>query len=108
MKHLLFTILIITGCTFFTFSQQSIPNTIKANFTEKKIILDGTLDEAAWANAQTISNFTQRELDFGQPVSEKTKVAVIYTKNALYFGVWCYQNPKSIVAKNMGVDFDVE
>ncbi|RLD49854.1 MAG: hypothetical protein DRI94_10235 [Bacteroidetes bacterium] len=108
MKHLLFTILIITGCTFFTFSQQSIPNTIKANFTEKKIILDGTLDEAAWANAQTISNFTQRELDFGQPVSEKTKVAVIYTKNALYFGVWCYQNPKSIVAKNMGVDFDFE
>ncbi len=108
MKYIIFTILIITSNAFFVFAQKSIPNTINAKFTDNKIIFDGKLDENIWANTQIISNFTQRELDFGKPVSEKTKVAVVYDKNALYFGVWCYQNPKTIAAKNMGVDFDTE
>ncbi|NOZ35698.1 MAG: carbohydrate binding family 9 domain-containing protein [Chlorobi bacterium] len=108
MKKLLFTILLFTGIVINTFAQHSNPDTVRVTYTNQKIIFDGIPNEAVWQTAQHISNFTQRELNFGQPASEKTKVAVLYDKNNLYFGIWCYQNPKSIVAKNMGVDFDVE
>ncbi len=106
MKHFFLTFVIITGIIFFSNAQHSIPDTIQANILNGKISFDGVLDESVWQSANFISNFTQRELNFGKPVSEKTEVAVIYTKDALYFGVRCYQNPKSIIAKNMGVDFD--
>ncbi len=108
MKHFILTFAIITGIISFSNAQHSIPDTIQANILNGKINFDGVLDEPVWQSANFISNFTQRELNYGKPVSEKTEVAVIYTKNALYFGVRCYQNPKTITAKNMGVDFDVE
>ena len=108
MKHFFLTFVIITGIIFFSNAQHSKPDTIRAKLLTEKIRFDGVLDEAIWQSANFVSNFTQRELNFGQPVSEKTEVAVVYTKNALYFGVRCYQNPKTLTAKNMGVDFDVE
>jgi hypothetical protein len=88
-------------------AQHSEPSTIEAKFTAEKIILDGNLNESAWQNAQHISNFTQRELNYGQPVSEHTEVAAIYNKTGLYFGIWCYQkDPSKIIAKSLNVDFD--
>ena len=108
MKKIIFILLIITSFIFNTKAQRSSPDTIHAVLLTEKINFDGKLDENVWKQAKHISNFTQRELNFGEPVSERTEVAVVYTKNALYFGIWCYQNPKTITAKNMSVDFDVE
>jgi len=109
MKHFFLIILIIIGFTLRIFAQHSSPDTIQANILpiSEKIHFDGKLDETVWQKANYISNFTQRELNFGESVSEKTKVALIYNENAMFFGIWCYQKPKSITAKNMGVDFDV-
>ena len=88
-------------------SQTSEPNKINAYKITSPILFDGDLSDSIWQNAPRITNFTQRDLDFGQPISEQTEVAVIYDKNALYFGIWCYQKDASkIVAKNMKVDFD--
>ena len=58
-------------------------------------------------SAKKISNFTQRELNEGEPVTEKTEVAIVYSKNELHIGIWCYDNePEKIVAKEMSRDFN--
>jgi len=90
-------------------AQQSEPSTMQPFKLTDKIKFDGQLTEPEWQQTPHISNFTQRDLDFGQPVSEKTEVAVLYDKNTLYIGVWCYQKDVSkIVAKNMNRDFDYQ
>lgn len=48
--------------------------------------LDGKLDDAVWANAQWITNFTQREPQEGQPATQPTRVAFLFDGNALYIG----------------------
>ena len=89
------------------FAQHSMPDTIQALRIDGSIRFDGFLDEPQWQQAQHISNFTQRDLDYGKPVTERTEVAILYNKNTLFIGVWCYQKDISkIVAKNMNTDFN--
>ena len=91
------------------FAQYSEPTTLKAFKIHEKIKFDSILSESFWQQAPHISNFTQRDLNYGEPVSERTEVAVLYDQNTLYLGVWCYQTDVSkIVAKNMNRDFDYE
>ena len=105
LKTILSILLITTN--LYVYSQQSMPNTIQPYKITKKIQFDGNLDEPAWQKAQHISNFTQRDLDFGKPVTEHTEVAMLYNKNTLYIGIWCYQKDiTKIVAKNMKRDFN--
>ncbi len=87
-------------------AQRSKPDTIKAFFTNEKITLDGQLNEECWQRAPKISNFTQRELNEGEPATEKTEIAIIYTTNVMYIGFWGYDSePDKIVAQNMERDF---
>jgi len=86
-------------------AQTSNPDTIHAVYTTETPVLDGKLSEAIWQTVPAINNFTQRELDFGKPSTEATKVAIVYDKLALYIGVWCYQHAESIRAKYMQRDF---
>jgi hypothetical protein len=90
-----------------THAQHKTPDTIQAT-TVNKINFDGKLDEPVWITAQAVSNFTQRELDFGKPSSKQTKVAVAYDNLALYIGVWCYQSRDKIIAKFLQRDFDYD
>ncbi len=106
MKKIFLTFL-LTLIFSISFSQHSKPDTLIAFRTDKKIKFDGILDDAVWHNAMKISNFTQRELNFGQPASEKTQVAVAYDKNNLYFGIWCYQKEAKITAKFLSPDFNI-
>src|SRR6266542_3093504 len=90
-------------------AQHSSPDTLAAQRIEASIHFDGNPNEAIWESAQHINNFTQRELNFGEPASEKTKTAILYDNNNLYIGVWCYQkNAEKIAAKYMSRDFDYE
>jgi hypothetical protein len=89
------------------FSQRSSPDSIVALFTRDDIKLDGVLREDAWHKAVHISNFTQRELNFNQPGTERTEVAIIYTPKSLFIGVWCYdREPEKLIAKELKRDFD--
>jgi Domain of unknown function (DUF5916) len=91
-----------------SFAQHSSPDSISALYISANISFDGNPDESVWQLAQHISNFTQRELNFGEPASEKTEAAILYDNNNLYIGVWCYQKLEKIVAKFMQRDFDYE
>jgi len=70
-------------------AQVSFPNQLIALRTDEAPAVDGILRETCWQKAQRISNFTQRELDEGEPATEQTAVAAVYTASTLYFGVWC-------------------
>src|SRR6478735_5535467 len=87
--------------------QNSEPKSIGARF-EENITFDGKLKDSAWQIITHYSNFTQRELNYGEPSTEKTEVAIIYDKLGLYIGIWCYQDPQSIHTKFMERDFDYD
>jgi len=71
------------------------------------ISVNGDLNEPAWEQGVYISNFTQRELNVGEPATEKTRVKILYDKKALYIGVWCFDDePGKIRAGQLKRDFD--
>ncbi len=87
-------------------AQRSEPSVISALEVHESIKIDGLLDEAAWHQAQHISNFTQRELDYGAPVSERTEIAILFDKGSLYIGFWGFdREPDKILANRMQRDF---
>ncbi|HSG82184.1 MAG TPA: DUF5916 domain-containing protein [Gemmatimonadota bacterium] len=62
--------------------------------------IDGRLDEAAWALADAIGGFTQRDPDEGEPATERTEAWVLYDDGALYVGVRAYDSePDKIVGQ---------
>src|SRR5215207_4267976 len=107
IKYILSMVAFLGMHCLITHARHSTPDTIQA-ITVDKINFDGKLDEPVWLTAQAISNFTQRELDFGKPATEPTKVAVVYDNLALYIGVWCYQSRDKIVAKFLQRDFEFD
>ena len=71
--------------------------------------IDGQLDEAAWETAPAIGEFVQREPHEGQPPGERTVVRVLYTEDALYFGIACLdRTPASIVSTQLTRDAELD
>ncbi len=90
-------------------AQVSEPSEIHAYRITESIRIDGDLNEPAWEQATHIHNFTQRELSEGDPVTERTEVAILYDERNLYIGFWGYdRNPKGIIARKMQRDFDFD
>ena len=91
----------------FLHAQRSMPDSLTAYRISEAPRFNGTPDEAFWQTAPHISNFTQREQDFGQPASEHTEVAIAYDNQSIWIAVWCFQQDMSkLVAKSMQRDFD--
>jgi hypothetical protein len=67
--------------------------------------LDGTLDDPLWQTAKPITDFRQREPSEAEPPTEKTEVRILYTRNAVYFGIHCYDSePSRIIATELRRD----
>ena len=61
-------------------------------------IVDGRLDDPAWATVQSLTGFVQREPLEGTPVTQRTEVRVVTDGEALYVGAWLFdEDPSSIV-----------
>ncbi len=69
---------------------------------EPDISIDGRLDEAEWAQAALLTNFTQYEPVEGRPASERTEVRVFYAADAIYFGVKAYDSRPELIQANIG------
>ena len=90
-------------------AQQSEPGTVRAYQISEPIRTDGLLREPAWNRAKRITNFTQRELSEGEPVTERTEVAILYDDRSLYVGFWGYDSePEKLISKKMQRDFDFD
>jgi hypothetical protein len=62
--------------------------------------IDGKLDDAAWALAEPLTGFTQRDPEEGQPASERTIAWVLYDDGHLYVGIRAYDSdPTKIVGQ---------
>ncbi len=63
------------------------PPRLQAVHITTGIVVDGRLDEAAWATAPVATDFVQNEPHPDEPASEKTEVRVLYDRDSLYVGV---------------------
>ena len=74
-----------------------------------KIVLDGVLDEADWAQAPALGEILQREPKQESPASERTEVKLLADKANLYVGVQCYDSvPEKITGTQMRRDASLE
>ena len=104
-----FLLLSLSMINELAYSQVSMPNNLKAAFVNQAPKIDGVLNDEVWKTATKINNFTQRELKFGEPSTEKTEVAIVTTEQYMYVGVWCYDSePKNIIAKELKRDFNYD
>ncbi|MFL5537373.1 MAG: DUF5916 domain-containing protein [Longimicrobiaceae bacterium] len=73
------------------------PGPVTARTAAGPIRLDGRLDEADWAAADSLDGFRQREPAEGAPASEATVVRVLRGADALYVGVRAYDRDAAAV-----------
>ncbi len=75
----------------------------------ERIRIDGKLDESAWKSAMPIGELVQVLPKQGDAPSEKTEVRVLVDKDAIYFGVICFdRNPAAIISTQLTRDADLE
>ncbi|HTI44073.1 MAG TPA: DUF5916 domain-containing protein [Vicinamibacterales bacterium] len=71
------------------------------------ISLDGALDEPAWSEAPIANGFIQNDPHEGNPATYDTDVRVLYTDDALYFGVFAHDmEPSKIVLNDLKKDYN--
>lgn len=58
----------------------------------ERVTLDGRLDEPFWSRAEPATDFIQQDPVNGAPATEQTEVRIVYTREALYMGVICYDS----------------
>jgi hypothetical protein len=69
------------------------------------VVLDGRLEEAAWAGGSGITDFRQNDPDVGQPATERTDVRVLFDSTTLYVGVRAYDSrPADLIARILARD----
>jgi len=66
------------------------------------IKLDGELNEIAWLQADAVTELVQCEPTFGDFLSEKTIVKILYDDDYIYIGAVCYyEDMKDLVANKL-------
>lgn len=59
--------------------------------------IDGRLDDEAWKTGQLFTDFIQRELREGEPVSERTEVRIVTDGQALYVAAWLFDREAHLI-----------
>ncbi len=71
------------------------------------IVLDGVLDEPAWAAAPVLGGFIQSRPDRGLPATEETEVRILYDDENLYVGVeLADREPDKLIIPSLEQDFE--
>jgi len=78
---------------------------VPVNRTTDKIVLDGKLDEPAWAATPPIGDLIQQEPQTGAPPSERTVVYLLHDDDFLYVGVEAFdREPDRVIGTDMARD----
>jgi len=73
--------------------------------TDSVIHADGVLEEPAWTEAPTITEFLQKDPLEGEPSTERTEIKILYTKKSIVFAIRCYDSdPSRILATELRRD----
>ena len=82
---------------------------VRALRTTAAIRLDGVPDEPVWLEADSITEFTQRDPAEGAPATERTVVRFLARPGGLYVGVWAMARaPDRIRRAQLRRDADLE
>ena len=83
---------------------------VRAWPVEQRPVIDGdVLNDPAYEDATSITDFRQNTPDEGQPASERTEVRIVYTEDTLYFGVICYvRDPRTIIVADSRRDSSLD
>ena len=74
--------------------------------TADPIVIDGVLDEAAWALAEPTGDFVQQFPDEFSPASERNEVRFLYDDDMLYIGAMLYdREPDRLIIDSLRRDF---
>ena len=65
-------------------------------------VVDGRLDDAAWALATPVTDLTQSDPNEGQPATERTEVRFLYDGDALYVGARMFDREPRKIAHHLG------
>src|SRR5512142_1325758 len=65
---------------------------------DSAVAVDGRLDEAVWARAAVLRDFSQYLPNDNRPADDSTTVLVWYAPDAIYFGIRAYQDSGSVRA----------
>jgi len=80
---------------------------VTAARTSLPIKLEGALDEPAWSEAPIATGFIQNDPEEGSPATYDTEVRVLYTDDALYFGVWAKdEEPSKLIVSDLKKDYN--
>lgn len=110
-------VLVLVAVPGFTQSLQVAPPVISvdrpsgsATRVEEGPALDGhVIGDAAWQAAEPITGFVQFQPNEGEPVSERTEVRMIFTRDTLYVGVVCYDtDPSGIIVSDSRRDTSLD
>jgi len=72
-------------------------------------VVDGVLDDEAWAHATVLDRFFQVEPDTGAPISERTEVLLLHDADAVFVALRCFDSdPAGIVGTQMLRDADLD
>ena len=81
----------------------AVPVTVVRVAAGARPVLDGRLDEPAWATTTPITQLLQRDPNEGASATEATEVRVLYDADALYIGARLFDSaPRDIIARHGG------
>lgn len=81
---------------------QSSPPVLPAYQVENSISVDGRLDEEAWQQAETVSDFRQFVPREGESASQRTEVSVLYGAGNVYVGAILYDDRPELIERALG------
>ena len=83
---------------------------VEAFYVQEAIVVDGELDERAWASAEPATNFIAQQPRSGDPATEPTEVRILYDDRRIYIGAVCIDSAGSqgIVVNDLSRDFTEE
>ena len=58
---------------------------------ESEIVVDGVLDDSAWADASVLTGFSQYRPVDGAPAEENTEILIWYSATAIHFGIRAFE-----------------
>ncbi len=84
------------------------PWEMRAFPVQGKLSIDGRVDDEAWAAAEPVTDFYQRETFEGIPATEPTHVSLLYDEENLYIGFRCFDSdPDRPLARTMFRDENI-
>ncbi|HEU4882033.1 MAG TPA: DUF5916 domain-containing protein [Longimicrobium sp.] len=101
----MFTELLLLGATLVAPADTVPAKTLAAHRLapgEAAPVLDGRLDDAAWAQAPAAGDFVQSKPHAGQPATERTEARVVYDGGAVYVAMRAYDDAPDSIAAQLG------